>query len=164
MAQEFTVDRLQHLVGVFSAAVEDLISVVQGFGEVGLVIVLLVSIVISACARQIIATLAAILLSLVSWLLFRAATSPVDTLAAASALGCILVALHSLAARRRTTALNRQLNEVSNRVRQLENAEQRRLMAELRRRQTLEQAEPGPIERAEPPPEGGHAGEEAASS
>jgi hypothetical protein len=113
--------------------IEDLSQLAQNLGVAGLVL-LLVPILIAAAARNITLVLAATLLSLISLMLFVAPASAIGGLAIASGLGSFLVALESIVARGRVKNLNTKIADLTNRVNQLESAEQRRLALEIRAR------------------------------
>jgi hypothetical protein len=113
--------------------IEDLSQFAQNLGVAGLVL-LLVPILIAAAARNIALALAATLLSLISLMLFVAPASAIGGLAIASGLGSFLVALESIIARGRVKNLNAKIADLTNRVNQLESAEQRRLALEIRAR------------------------------
>jgi hypothetical protein len=113
--------------------IEELSQFAQNHGLAGLVL-LLVPILIAVAARNITLALAAILLSFISSLLFVAPASAIGGLAIASGLGSFLVALESVIARGRVKTLNTKIAELTNRVNQLESAEQRRLALEIKAR------------------------------
>jgi hypothetical protein len=113
--------------------IEDLSQLAQNLGVTGLVL-LLVPILIAAAARNITLALAATLLSFISSMLFVAPASAIGGLAIASGLGSFLVALESIIARGRVKTLNIKIADLTNRVNQLESAEQRRLALEIRAR------------------------------
>jgi hypothetical protein len=113
--------------------IEDLSQFAQNLGVAGLVL-LLVPILIAAAARNITLALVATLLSLISSMLFVAPASAIGGLAIASGLGSFLVALESIVARGRVKGLNMRIADLTNRVNQLESAEQRRLALEIRAR------------------------------
>ena len=113
--------------------IEDLSQFAQNLGVAGLAL-LLVPIVIAAAARNITLTLAATLLSIISSMLFVAPASAIGGLALASGLGSFLVALESIVARGRAKAINTKMADLTNRVNQLESAEQRRLALEIKAR------------------------------
>jgi len=77
-------------------------------------------------------TLFSALLSLLALTLLFEPSSTGPALAVASAIGSFLVALESLIDRRRITALNTQIGELTDRVVTLEGAESRRLAIEVR--------------------------------
>jgi hypothetical protein len=113
--------------------IEDLSQFAQNLGVAGLAL-LLVPILIAAAARNITLALAAALLSFVSSMLFVAPAAAIGGLAIASGLGSFLVALESIVARVRAKALNIKIADLTNRVNQLESAEQRRLALEIKAR------------------------------
>lgn len=135
-------DWLPYLVGLLSAGAAHLVSSVQGLGGAALVAILLAPILIAASTRQVIAALAAALLSLASLMLFLVPGSAVSTIAASCALGSFLAALHSVLARRRMIALRRQIADLAGLVGQLENAENRRLLSELRKKHSTVESAP----------------------
>jgi hypothetical protein len=145
-------DKPADLVSSLSEAAEHLTSLARGFGGGVLVAVLLVPILVALSTRQVMPAVAATLLSLVSLMLFMAPASASNTLAIASALGSFLVALHSAIGQRRAISVGKQIAEVASRLDQLENAVQRRLLSDLRRRQSVDQPEPTPGPRDESPP------------
>jgi hypothetical protein len=118
---------------VMANHVENLSQFLQSFGVAALALLFL-PVLIAALARNVSSTLAAILLSLTSLMLFIAPTSATSGLAIASGLGSFLVALVSVVARRRMIAFDRQVADLTSRVNQLESAEQRRLALEVKRR------------------------------
>ena len=107
----------------------------QSFGIAALALLFL-PVLIAALARNVALALTAGLLSFTSLMLFIASASASATsgLAIVSGLGSFLVALASVIARRRMMAFDKQLADLTSRVNQLENAEQRRLAAEVKRR------------------------------
>jgi hypothetical protein len=113
--------------------IEDLSQLLQSFGVAALVFLFL-PVLIALLARNVGLALAASLLSFTSLMLFIAPASATSGLAIASGLGSFLVALESVIARRRIMAFDKQLADLISRVNQLENAEQRRLSIEVKRR------------------------------
>jgi len=93
---------------------------------------LAVPIVVGILARKVMLTLFSALLSLLALTLLFEPSSTGPALAVASAIGSFLVALESLIDRRRITALNTQIGELTDRVVTLEGAESRRLAIEVR--------------------------------
>jgi K+-sensing histidine kinase KdpD len=128
------VDRTDDLLRVLSKHIEDLARVAQGFGVTSLAALLLIPILTAAIARQFTLAFVAVLLSLVSLLLFFDPTSATSSLAIASGLGSFLVAFESIVAHKRTTALKDEIADVTRRLEQLENAEHRRLLLEVKAR------------------------------
>jgi hypothetical protein len=141
-------DWLAYLVGLLSAGVAYLLPFLQGFGGVALVAILLAPVLIAASTRQVISALAAAVLSLASLMLFLVPGSAISTIAASCALGSFLAALHSVLARRRMIALRRQIADLSGLVGQIENAENRRLLSELRKQHSTVESAPAPHEGA----------------
>jgi hypothetical protein len=92
---------------------------------------LAVPIVVGILARKVMLTLFSALLSLLALTLLFEPSSTGPALAA-SAIGSFLVALESLIDRRRITALNTQIGELTDRVVTLEGVESRRLAIEVR--------------------------------
>jgi len=113
--------------------IENLSQFLQSFGVAALALLFL-PVLIAALARNVALALAASLLSFTSLMLFIAPTSATSGLAIASGLGSFLVALVSVFARGRMIAFDKQLADLTSRVNQLENAEQRRLALEVKRR------------------------------
>ena len=113
--------------------IEDLSQLLQSFGVAALALLFL-PVLIAALVRDIALALAASLLSFTSLMLFIAPTSATSGLAIVSGLGSFLVALKSVVARRRMMAFDKQVADLTSRVNQLENAEQRRLALEVKRR------------------------------
>jgi Tfp pilus assembly protein PilN len=111
--------------------IEDLIQFLQSFGVAPLALLLL-SVLITALAHNVTLVLATSLLSFTSLMLFVAPASATSGLAIVSGLGSFLVALESIVARRRMTALNKEIADLTSRVNQLERAEQRRLTLEIK--------------------------------
>jgi flagellar biosynthesis protein FliQ len=128
------VDRTEDLLRVFSKHIENLSQLAQSFGVTSLAALLLIPILAAASARQVTLTFVAMLLSLVSLLLFVDPTSVPSSLAIASGLGSFLLAFESIVARKRTTALKKEIADVTRRLDQLENAEHRRLLLEVKAR------------------------------
>ena len=93
---------------------------------------LAVPIVVGVLARKVVLTLFSALLSLLSLTLLFDPSSIGPALVVASAIGSFLIALESLIDRRRITALNTQLGELTDRLVTLEAAESRRLAIEVR--------------------------------
>jgi hypothetical protein len=91
-----------------------------------------VPIVVGVLARKVALTLFSALLSLLSLTLLFDPSSIGPALVVASAIGSFLIALESLIDRRRITALNTQLGELTDRLVTLEAAESRRLAIEVR--------------------------------
>jgi Na+/melibiose symporter-like transporter len=113
--------------------IEDLSQLLQSFGVAALTFLFL-PVLIALLARNIALALTASLLSFTSLMLFIAPASATSGLAIASGLGSFLVAVVSVVARRRMIALDKQVADLTSRVNQLENAEQRRLAVEIKRR------------------------------
>jgi K+-sensing histidine kinase KdpD len=111
--------------------IEDLGQFLQSFGVAPLALLLL-PVLITALVRNVILALAASLLSFASLMLFVAPASATSGLAIVSGLGSFLVALESIFARGRMTALNKEIADLTSRVHQLERAEQRRLTLEIK--------------------------------
>ena len=105
--------------------IEDLSQFLQSFGVAPLA-VLLLPVLITALARNVTLVLVTSLLSFTSLMLFVAPASATSGLAIVSGLGSFLVALESVVARGRITALNKEIADLTSRVNQLERAEQRR--------------------------------------
>ena len=93
---------------------------------------LAVPIVVGVLARKVVLTLFSALLSLLSLTLLFDPSSTAPALVVASAIGSFLIALESLIDRRRITALNTQLGELTDRLVTLEAAESRRLAIDVR--------------------------------
>ena len=93
---------------------------------------LAVPIVVGILARKVMLTLFSALLSLLALTLLFDPSSTGPALAVASAIGSFLVALESLIDRRRITALNTQIGELTDRLVTLEGAESRRLAIKVR--------------------------------
>ena len=115
--------------------IEDLSQFLQSFGVAALALLFL-PVLIAALARKVALALTASLLSFTSLMLFIAPASASSGLAIVSGLGSFLVALESVFARRRMMAFDKQLADLTSRVNQLENAEQRRTALEVKRSQT----------------------------
>ena len=113
--------------------IENLSQFLQSFG-VAAVAFLFLPVLIAALARNVALVLAAGLLSFTSLMLFIAPTSATNGLALASGLGSFLVAVVSVVARKRMLAFDKRVADLTSRVNQLENAEQRRLALEVKRR------------------------------
>jgi hypothetical protein len=113
--------------------IQDLSQFLQNFGVAALAFLFL-PVLIAALARNVALALTASLLSFTSLMLFIAPASASSGLAIVSGLGSFLVALESVIARRRMMAFDKQLADLTSRVHQLENAEQRRLALEVKRR------------------------------
>jgi Tfp pilus assembly protein PilN len=111
--------------------IEDLIQFLQSFGVAPLALLLL-PVLITALARNVTLVLATSLLSFASLMLFVAPASATSGLAIVSGLGSFLVALESIFARGRMTALNKEIADLTSRVHELERAEQRRLTLEIK--------------------------------
>jgi K+-sensing histidine kinase KdpD len=127
-------DQAEDLLKVLSKYVEDLSQVAQSFGVTPLAALLLIPILTAALARKFTLALVAMLLSVVSLLLFIDPTSAPSSLAIASGLGSFLIALESIVALKRTTALKEEIADMTRRLDQLENAEHRRLLLEVKAR------------------------------
>lgn len=127
-------DRAEELLRVLPRHIEELSQFAQSFGVAPLAALLFIPIVIAALARKFLLVLAAALLSFVSLLLLIDPTSATSGLAIASGLGSFLVGLESIVALKRTRALKKEIADVTRRLDQLENAEQRRLLLEVKAR------------------------------
>ena len=104
---------------------------------------LAVPIVVGVLARKVVLTLFSALLSLLSLTLLFDPSSIGPVLIVASAMGSFLIALESLIERRRITALNTQIGELTDRLVTLEAAESRRLAIEVRKkRKTFRRGRP----------------------
>ena len=110
---------------------EDLGQFLQSLGVAPLALLLL-PVLITALARNVTLVLATSLLSFTSLMLFVAPASATSGLAIVSGLGSFLVALESIFARGRMTALNKEIADLTSRVHQLERAEQRRMSLEIK--------------------------------
>ena len=154
-------NRLEPIVDLSSLLgyAEGISSFVQSPEGIAFAIILLVPILITALARQPMATLLVLLLSFALLMLFAVPSSALTTLGVTGALSCYFVALKAIITRRRTSELNEQLANLTNRVAQLESVEQRRLLVELRGKQFSDQSE-----LALGPGEGNHEGPEPFSS
>jgi CheY-like chemotaxis protein len=124
---------------VMAKYIEDLSQFLQSFGVAALALLFL-PVLIAALARKVALALTASLLSFTSLMLFIAPASAASGLAIVSGLGSFLVALESIFARRRMMAFDKQLADLTSRVNQLENAEQRRLALEVKRRSQTDRA------------------------
>jgi hypothetical protein len=120
---------------------EDLAQFFQSFGALSLGL-LVAPVLIAGVTRNIVLTLAAILLSFASSMLFIAPASAISGLAVATGVASYLAALESVVARRRTKALNDEIAELTMRVNRLESAEQRRLALEVKGRSAEKQTWP----------------------
>ena len=127
-------DGAGNLLRVLSRYIEDLSQFAQSFGVTPLALLLFIPILTTALARKFMLALVAMLLSLVSLLLLIDPTSAPSSLPIASGLGSFLVALESIVAHKRTTALKEEIADVTRRLDQLENAEHRRLLLEVKAR------------------------------
>ena len=127
-------DGAGNLLRVLSRYIEDLSQFAQSFGVTPLALLLFIPILTTALARKFMLALVAMLLSLVSLLLFIDPTSAPSSLPIASGLGSFLVALESIVAHKRTTALKEEIADVTRRLDQLENAEHRRLLLAVKAR------------------------------
>ena len=116
---------------VMAKHIEDLSQFLQSFGVAPLALLLL-PVLITTLARNVILALATSLLSFASLMLFVAPASATSGLAIVSGLGSFLVALESVVARGRMIALNKEIADLTSRVNQLERAEQRRLTLEIK--------------------------------
>jgi hypothetical protein len=116
---------------VMAKHIEDLSQFLQSFGVAPLA-VLLLPVLITALARNVTLVLVTSLLSFTSLMLFVAPASATSGLAIVSGLGSFLVALESVVARGRMSALNKEIADLTSRVNQLERAEQRRLTLEIK--------------------------------
>jgi Na+/melibiose symporter-like transporter len=119
--------------------IEDLSGLLQSFGAAAIALLVL-PVLITALARNVTLALSTSLLSFASLILFVAPASAISGLAILSGLGSFVVALESIVARRRMVALA----DLTSRVNQLENAEQRRLVLELKRRKGRPRGQPSP--------------------
>jgi hypothetical protein len=95
---------------------------------------LAVPVVAGVLARKVVLTLFSALLSLLSLTLLFDPSSIGPVLVVASAIGSFLIALESLNERRRITALNRQIGELTDRLVTLEASESRRFAIEVRKK------------------------------
>src|SRR6516162_6061773 len=116
---------------VMAKHIEDLSQFLQSFGAAALALLFL-PVLIAALARNVALALTASLLSFTSLMLFIAPASASSGLAIVSGLG----SLESVFARRRMMAFDKQLADLTSRVNQLENTEQRRTALEVKRSQT----------------------------
>jgi hypothetical protein len=107
--------------------IEVLSQFLQSFG-VAPVVLLFLPVLITALARNVTLALATSLLSFASLMLFVAPASATSGLAIVNGLGSFLMALESIVARGRMKAMA----DLTNRVNQLERAEQRRLTLEIK--------------------------------
>jgi hypothetical protein len=128
-------DRGEALVHGLAKLIDDLVQLGRGYSVAAIAGLLLIPILIAASSRMAGSVLCTTLLSLVSLMLIIAPAAADSSLAIASALGSFLVALGSIIDRRRATALSRQMTDLTERVQQLESAEERRLLLDLRGRQ-----------------------------
>jgi hypothetical protein len=112
---------------VMAKHIEVLSQFLQSFG-VAPVVLLFLPVLITALARNVTLALATSLLSFASLMLFVAPASATSGLAIVNGLGSFLMALESIVARGRMKAIA----DLTNRVNQLERAEQRRLTLEIK--------------------------------
>src|SRR5262249_9582034 len=110
--------------------IEDVSQFLQRFCAAALALLFL-PVLIAVFARKVALDLTASLFSFPSLLLFIAPASPTSGLAIVSGLGSFLESLESVFASRRMMAFDKQLADLTSRVNQLENAEQRRLALEV---------------------------------
>jgi hypothetical protein len=110
---------------VMAKHIEVLSQFLQSFGVAPVV---LLPVLITALARNVTLALATSLLSFASLMLFVAPASATSGLAIVNGLGSFLMALESIIARGRMKAMA----DLTNRVNQLERAEQRRLTLEIK--------------------------------
>jgi hypothetical protein len=115
--------------------IEDLSQFLQSFSVAPLALLLLPAL-ITALARNVTLALVTSLLSFASLMLFVAPASATGGLAIVSGLGSFLVALESIFARGRMMALNKEIADLTSRVNEMERAEERRLMLEIRQAAT----------------------------
>ena len=127
-------DRAEELLAVLPRHIEELSQFAQSFGVAPLAALLFIPIIIAALAREFTLAFVAALLSFVSLLLFIAPTSATSSLAIASGFGSFLVGLESIVELKRTSALKKEIADLTRRLDQLENAEQRRLLLEVKAR------------------------------
>jgi hypothetical protein len=128
------------VVSLLAQRIDGLMSqLVQSFGAAPLAALLLIPIFIAASARKFTPALAVTLLSFVSLMLIVAPASAMGVLGLASGLGSFLVALESIIGRRRIWALNKEIDDLSKRLHQLESVENRRLLLEMKARSGSEQ-------------------------
>jgi hypothetical protein len=113
---------------------------------------LAVPIVVGILARKVMLTLFSALLSLLALTLLFEPSSTGPALAVASAIGSFLVALESLIDRRRITALNTQIGELTDRVVTLEGAESRRLAIEVSKKRKTFRRTSGTADSLQSPP------------
>jgi hypothetical protein len=112
---------------VMAKHIEVLSQFLQSFG-VAPVVLLFLPVLITALARNVTLALATSLLSFASLMLFVGPASATSGLAIVNGLGSFLMALESIVARGRMKAMA----DLTNRVNQLERAEQRRLTLEIK--------------------------------
>ena len=113
---------------------------------------LAVPIVVGVLARKVVLTLFSALLSLLSLTLLFDPSSIGPALVVASAIGSFLVALESLIERRRITALNTQIGELTDRLVTLEVAESRRLAIEVSKKRKTFRRTSGTADSLQSPP------------
>jgi hypothetical protein len=113
---------------------------------------LAVPIVVGVLARKVVLTLFSALLSLLSLTLLFDAASIGTALVVASAMGSFLIALESLIERRRITALNTQIGELTDRLVTLEVAESRRLAIEVSKKRKTFRRTSGTADSLQSPP------------
>jgi len=113
---------------------------------------LAVPIVVGVLARKVVLTLFSALLSLLSLTLLFDPASIGPALVVASAMGSFLIALESLIERRRITALNTQIGELTDRLVTLEAAESRRLAIEVRKKRKTFRRTSGTADCRQSPP------------
>ena len=113
---------------------------------------LAVPIVVGVLARKVVLTLFSALLSLLSLTLLFDPASIGPALVVASAIGSFLIALESLIERRRITALNTQIGELTDRLVTLEAAESRRLAIEVRKKRKTFRRTSGTADSLQSPP------------
>jgi len=113
---------------------------------------LAVPIVVGVLARKVVLTLFSALLSLLSLTLLFDPSSIGPVLVVASAMGSFLIALESLIERRRITALNTQIGELTDRLVTLEVAESRRLAIEVSKKRKTFRRTSGTADSLQSPP------------
>ncbi len=145
--QHFQFADLKRIIDGQLAHFEWVHSIAQDVGTLFVAAILLVPILIAALARRPFAALMTLLLSLVSLSAFANPATTLGVLAVACAVGSFAVAAHGVSARSQASKLRQQMAELVARVDQLESAENRRLLSDLRRREFSGEASSGLTQR-----------------
>lgn len=134
-------DEIDRAITWLASSTEGLYSAVQSIGTPAFVFLLLLPVLVTLFTRRVALSVAALVLAPLSLAALIAPTSIASVLAMLSTLSLFLIAAAALLQRRRQCALEQKIADLVARMDQLENAESRRALIEMKRRDSMTGAE-----------------------